>query len=44
MPEVLADGAETLVIAQIEDPEAVEVVEEIAATPGIDALFVGPPT
>jgi 2-keto-3-deoxy-L-rhamnonate aldolase RhmA len=42
MPEVLADTAQTLVIAQIEDPEAVEVVEEIAATPGIDALFVGP--
>jgi 2-keto-3-deoxy-L-rhamnonate aldolase RhmA len=30
------------VIAQIEDPEAVEAVEEIAATPGIDALFLGP--
>ena len=29
-------------IAQIESPEAVEAVEEIAATEGIDVLFVGP--
>jgi len=29
-------------IAQIESPEAVEVVEEIAAIDGIDVLFVGP--
>jgi hypothetical protein len=42
MPEMLAAASETLVIAQIEDPEAVEAVEEIAATPGIDALFLGP--
>ncbi len=33
--------AETLVMAQIEDPEAVEQVEEIAAVEGIDALFIG---
>lgn len=33
---------ETLVIAQIEDPEAVEACEDIAATDGIDALFLGP--
>ncbi|MEJ6395251.1 aldolase/citrate lyase family protein [Gymnodinialimonas sp. 2305UL16-5] len=33
---------ETLVIAQIEDPEAVEVAGAIAATDGIDALFLGP--
>jgi len=32
----------TLGIAQIESPEAVEAVEEIAATEGIDVLFVGP--
>src|SRR6478736_3825083 len=32
----------TLGIAQIESPEAVEAVEEIAAVPGIDVLFVGP--
>src|SRR3954453_2641971 len=29
-------------IAQIESPEAVEAVEEIAAVPGVDVLFVGP--
>jgi len=33
---------ETLVIAQIEDPEGVEACEEIAAVDGIDALFLGP--
>ena len=32
----------TFLVVQIEDPEAVECVEEIAAIPGIDALFVGP--
>ena len=34
--------ARVLGIAQIESPEAVEAVEEIAAVPGIDVLFVGP--
>jgi 2-keto-3-deoxy-L-rhamnonate aldolase RhmA len=33
---------ETVVIAQIEDPEAVGVADAIAATEGIDALFLGP--
>ncbi|NKX43925.1 HpcH/HpaI aldolase family protein [Roseicyclus persicicus] len=33
---------ETVVIAQVEDPEAVEACEAIAAVPGIDALFLGP--
>ena len=33
---------ETLVIAQIEDPEGVTACEDIAATDGIDALFLGP--
>lgn len=43
MPELLAQSNdETIVIAQIEDPEAVEACEAIAATPGIDALFLGP--
>lgn len=42
MQDVLAQSAETIVIAQIEEPEAVEAAEEIAATPGIDGLFVGP--
>ncbi|HWK27326.1 MAG TPA: aldolase/citrate lyase family protein [Solirubrobacter sp.] len=32
----------TLGIAQIESPEAVDAVEEIAAVDGIDVLFVGP--
>lgn len=33
---------ETVVIAQIEDPAAVEAAGAIAATDGIDALFLGP--
>lgn len=43
MSEVLAQSErETIVIAQIEDVEAVEAAAAIAATPGIDALFLGP--
>lgn len=43
MPDLLAQSInETIVIAQVEDPEAVEAVDAIAATPGIDALFLGP--
>ena len=42
-PDPIAPRAErTLGIAQIESPEAVEAVEEIAAVEGIDVLFVGP--
>jgi 2-keto-3-deoxy-L-rhamnonate aldolase RhmA len=33
---------ETFICVQIEDREAVDRVEEIAATPGVDILFVGP--
>lgn len=33
---------ETVVIAQIEEPEAVDVIDEIASVDGIDGLFVGP--
>ena len=33
--------AHTVVIAQIEDPEAVEAIDEIAAVEGIDALYIG---
>lgn len=33
---------ETFLALQIEDREAVECVEEIAAVPGVDILFVGP--
>ncbi|MCC7320405.1 MAG: aldolase [Rubellimicrobium sp.] len=42
MSEVLDRDAETVVVAQIEDPEGLESVEAIAAVPGIDALFAGP--
>jgi 2-keto-3-deoxy-L-rhamnonate aldolase RhmA len=43
MPDILSRSVEeTLVIAQIEEPEAVAVAEEIAAVEGIDGLFVGP--
>ena len=42
MAHHLANSAErTVVVAQIEDPEAIEAVEAIAAVPGLDALFVG---
>ena len=34
-------AAGTVVVAQIEDPEAVDDIEAIARVPGIDALFVG---
>ena len=36
-----SSAEQTVIIAQIEDPEAVEEVEVIAAVPGLDALFVG---
>lgn len=43
MPEVLAQSRdETVVLAQIEEPAAVEISEEIAAVEGIDGLFLGP--
>ena len=43
MAEVLAQsGRETVVIAQIEEPEALRNVESIAATDGIDGVFLGP--
>lgn len=42
MAEVLAQDSETIVVAQIEEPEGVEAVEEIAAVEGVDALFAGP--
>ncbi len=42
MADVLAQDAETIVVAQIEEPEGVEAVEAIAAVPGVDALFAGP--
>lgn len=36
-----AAAARTVVIAQIEDVEALDEIDAIAATPGLDALFVG---
>ena len=33
---------ETFLVAQIEEPEAVEHIDAIAALPGVDVLFVGP--
>src|SRR4051812_40712773 len=42
-PDAIQHARErTLGIAQIESPESVEAVEEIAAVDGIDVLFVGP--
>lgn len=42
MGEVLAMDDETIVLAQIEEPEGVAALDEIAGTDGIDGLFVGP--
>ncbi|MEM7256859.1 MAG: aldolase/citrate lyase family protein [Pseudomonadota bacterium] len=43
MPELLQrSGDETIVIAQIEEPEGVELSAQIAQVEGIDGLFVGP--
>ncbi|MBL4812409.1 MAG: aldolase [Rhodobacteraceae bacterium] len=42
MPDVLARDAQTIVIAQIEEPEGVDAVEDIAAVDGIDGVFAGP--
>jgi len=36
-----ASAARSTVIAQIEDPEAIEAIDDIARVPGVDALFVG---
>jgi len=36
-----ASAARTVVVLQIEDPEAIEAIDDIAAVPGVDALFVG---
>ena len=33
---------DTLLVVQIEEPEAVPYIDEIAAIPGVDVLFVGP--
>ena len=42
MADILAAAAaRTVAVAQIEDPEAIDCIDEIAAVDGIDALFVG---
>ncbi|WP_424975102.1 HpcH/HpaI aldolase family protein [Dinoroseobacter sp. S124A] len=42
MAAVLGSSDAPIVIAQIEDAEGVEACEGIAATPGIDGVFLGP--
>ena len=43
MAEIIEkSGRETVVMAQIEEPEAVDVAADIVAIDGIDALFIGP--
>lgn len=42
MSDVLAQDNQTVVLAQIEEPEGVEACEAIAAVEGVDGLFVGP--
>ena len=43
MPDLLAQSQdETVVIAQIEGPAAVEIADSIARIEGIDGLFAGP--
>ena len=37
-----AANAETFLMVQIETPEALDAVDAIAATPGVDGLFMGP--
>ena len=36
-----ASAARSVVVAQIEDPEAIDCIDAIARVPGIDALFIG---
>ncbi|MCH2163389.1 MAG: aldolase/citrate lyase family protein [Marinovum sp.] len=42
MPDLLDASAETIVLAQIEEPAGVDAAHEIAAVDGIDGLFLGP--
>lgn len=42
MENIRFANRETFVMIQIEDKEAIEAIDEIAAVPGIDAFFVGP--
>jgi 2-keto-3-deoxy-L-rhamnonate aldolase RhmA len=36
-----ASAARSVVVLQIEDPEAIDAIDDIAKVPGVDALFVG---
>ena len=40
--QYVATAGETAIVVQIETGTALDAVEEIAATPGIDALYIGP--
>ncbi|MCF6445162.1 HpcH/HpaI aldolase/citrate lyase family protein [Nereida sp. MMG025] len=42
MPCVMDQDAQTIVIAQIEEPAGVDAAQDIAAVDGIDGLFIGP--
>ena len=42
MADVLGQDSETVMIAQIEEPEGLDDVNAIAALPGIDGIFIGP--
>jgi 2-keto-3-deoxy-L-rhamnonate aldolase RhmA len=43
MGEILEQSkSETVVIVQIEEPEAVDAIDEIAAAEGVDGVFIGP--
>jgi 2-keto-3-deoxy-L-rhamnonate aldolase RhmA len=41
MAKARADGAKIVVVAQIEDVEALSEIQAIASVDGIDALFIG---
>lgn len=42
MPEVMAQDSQTIVMAQIEEPEGVEAIDAITSADGVDAVFIGP--
>jgi 4-hydroxy-2-oxoheptanedioate aldolase len=41
-PFVTAANQETFLVIQVETPEAIANIDQIAATPGLDGIFVGP--
>jgi len=42
LADVLAQDAQTIVMAQIEEPEGVEEIDAIVGAEGVDAVFIGP--